>query len=195
MRNKKYKQTLLDENAYNALIDAKAVIQATSNRKVTFSDVINEFIKKKVNFLKLDMDIQNYILTFVDQVKQDKNVLGIMLFGSIARGTFNSYSDIDILVVVDGNVLTYFDKLEQIIKEIDPMRQKLVAKGLHLYISEVILKKEDLAEFRPFYISLLEEGTILYEKDGILSEFISNLKKIRYAWVKMGNNLVLEWKE
>ncbi len=195
MRNKKYKQTLLDENAYNALVDAKAVIRAKSNRKVTFSDVINEFIKKKVNFLKLDMDIQNYILTFVDQVKQDKNVLGIMLFGSIARGTFNSYSDIDILVVVDGNVLTYFDKLEQIIKEIDPMRQKLVAKGLHLYISEVILKKEDLAEFRPFYISLLEEGTILYEKDGILSEFISNLKKIRYTWVKMGNNLVLEWKE
>ena len=195
MRNKKYKQTLLDENAYNTLVDAKAVIQAKSNRKVTFSDVINEFIKKKVNFLKLDMDIQNYILTFVDQVKQDKNVLGIMLFGSIARGTFNSYSDIDILVVVDGNVLTYFDKLEQIIKEIDPMRQKLVAKGLHLYISEVILKKEDLAEFRPFYISLLEERTILYEKDGILSEFISNLKKIRYAWVKMGNNLVLEWKE
>lgn len=194
MRNKKYKQTLLDENAYNALVDAKVVIRAKSNRKVTFSDVINEFIKKKVNFLKLDMDIQNYILTFVDQVKQDKNVLGIMLFGSIARGTFNSYSDIDILVVVDGNVLTYFDKLEQIIKEIDPTRQKLVAKGLHLYISEVILKKEDLAEFRPFYISLLEEGTILYEKDGILSEFISNLKKIRYAWVKMGNNLVLEWK-
>ncbi len=195
MRNKKYKQTLLDKNAYNALVDAKAMIQTKSNKKVTFSDVINEFIKKKVNFLKLDMDIQNYILTFVDQVKQDKNVLGIMLFGSIARGTFNSYSDIDILVVVDGNVLTYFDKLEQIIKEIDPMRQKLVAKGLHLYISEVILKKEDLAEFRPFYISLLEEGTILYEKDGILSEFISNLKKIRYAWVKMGNNLVLEWKE
>ena len=195
MRNKKYKQTLLDENAYNTLVDAKAVIQAKSNRKVTFSDVINEFIKKKVNFLKLDVDIQNYILTFVDQVKQDKNVLGIMLFGSIARGTFNSYSDIDVLVVVDGNVLTYFDKLEQIIKEIDSIRQKLVTKGLYLYISEVILKKEDLAEFRPFYISLLEEGITLYEKDGILTEFISNLKKIRYTWLKMGNNLVLEWKE
>ena len=69
-----------------ALIDAKAAMQAKLNRKVTFSDVINEFIRKKVNFLKLDLDIQNYILAFVDQVKQDKNVLGLMLFGSVARG-------------------------------------------------------------------------------------------------------------
>ena len=75
------------------------------------------------------------------------------------------------------------------------MRQKLVVKGLHLYISEVILRKENLAEFRPFYISLLEDGIILYEKDGILSKFISDLKKIKYAWVKMGNNLVLKWKK
>ena len=37
MRNKKYKQTLLDKNAYNALVDAKAMIQTKSNKKVTFS--------------------------------------------------------------------------------------------------------------------------------------------------------------
>lgn len=30
MRNKTYKQTLLDENAYNALIDAKALIKIIS---------------------------------------------------------------------------------------------------------------------------------------------------------------------
>lgn len=118
-----------------------------------------------------------------------------MLFGSVARGTFNSYSDIDILVVVDKNILDNFYKIEQILKEIEPVREKLLARGLHLYVSEIVLKKEDLTKFRPFYISLLEEGIILYEKNGILSEFFSNLSKIKYKWVKTGNNLVLEWKK
>lgn len=194
MRNKTYKQTLLEENAYKTLVDAKTIMRAEFGRKVTFSDVINEFIRRKVNFLKLDQDIQNYILAFVDAAKQDKDILGIMLFGSVARGTFNSYSDIDILVVVNESVLDNFYKIERILKDINPTREKLLDKGLHLYISEVVLKKDDLTSFRPFYISLLEEGIILYEKNRVLSEFLSSLNKIKYKWVKVGNNMVLEWK-
>lgn len=194
MRNKIYKQTLLEESAYNALVDAKTIMQSKSGKKVTFSDVINEFVKRKVNFLKLDLDIQNYISAFVDIAKQDKDILGIMLFGSVARGTFNSYSDIDILIIADGDILDKFYKIEKILKEIESVREKLIARGLHLYISEIILKKEDLEKFRPFYISLLEEGVILYEKNGVLSEFLISLKGIKYKWIKVGSNLVLEWK-
>lgn len=35
----------------------------------------------------------------VEKYKQDKNVLGIMLFGSAARGKFDQYSDIDIYII------------------------------------------------------------------------------------------------
>ena len=36
-----------------------------------------------------------------DQYKPDKNVLGILLFGSAARNKFDKYSDIDIYVLLD----------------------------------------------------------------------------------------------
>jgi len=37
----------------------------------------------------------------VKKYKQDKNVLGILLFGSVARNKFDNYSDIDIYILLD----------------------------------------------------------------------------------------------
>ncbi|KKU85374.1 MAG: hypothetical protein UY14_C0025G0006 [Parcubacteria group bacterium GW2011_GWA1_47_9] len=39
--------------------------------------------------------IQKICNDLVEQYKQDKNVLGILLFGSAARNKFDKYSDID----------------------------------------------------------------------------------------------------
>ena len=43
--------------------------------------------------------IQKITNNVVEKYKQDKNVLGIMLFGSAARNKFDQYSDIDIYII------------------------------------------------------------------------------------------------
>jgi len=45
--------------------------------------------------------IQKICKNIVEQYKQDKNVLGIMLFGSAARGKFDQYSDVDIYILLN----------------------------------------------------------------------------------------------
>ncbi len=47
----------------------------------------------------MDKIIQKICNNIVEQYKQDKNVLGIMLFGSVARDKFDEYSDVDIYIV------------------------------------------------------------------------------------------------
>ena len=45
--------------------------------------------------------IQKICNDVVEQYKQDKNVLGIMLFGSAARDKFDEYSDVDIYILLN----------------------------------------------------------------------------------------------
>ena len=41
------------------------------------------------------------LLDSISKVKEEKNVEEIYLFGSVARGDEDEYSDIDILIVID----------------------------------------------------------------------------------------------
>ena len=45
--------------------------------------------------------IQKICRDVVKKYKHDKNVLGILLFGSVARNKFDNYSDIDIYILLD----------------------------------------------------------------------------------------------
>lgn len=49
----------------------------------------------------MDKLIQKICSGVIEQYKQDKNVLGIMLFGSAARNKFDQYSDIDIYILLN----------------------------------------------------------------------------------------------
>lgn len=44
--------------------------------------------------------IQKICNDIIEQYKQDKNVLGIMIFGSAAKNKFDRYSDIDFYVLL-----------------------------------------------------------------------------------------------
>jgi len=48
----------------------------------------------------MDRAIKNIYGNIIRRYKQNKNVLGIMLFGSIARNKFDRYSDIDIYILL-----------------------------------------------------------------------------------------------
>jgi len=48
--------------------------------------------------------IQKICSDVVKEYKPDKNVLGILLFGSAARNKFDQYSDIDIYILLNKKV-------------------------------------------------------------------------------------------
>ena len=50
--------------------------------------------------MKTKILVEKVIKEVVEEYKQDKNVLGVMVFGSVVRRRFDEYSDIDIYVLL-----------------------------------------------------------------------------------------------
>ncbi len=189
-----YKQTLLREDAYNQLVAAKSALFSLYKKRITISDVINLLVGKKLNLLSLPKEMQDYIFGFTKLASENANVLGVMLFGSVARGTYNRYSDIDILVMVKGRGADHMRSVHEIVQKANPLADRLAAKGIYSYITPIVLGSSDLKRFSPLYISLMEEGITLFDRDGAVGRFISNVAKIHYEKAELGGEAIIRWR-
>lgn len=84
----------------------------------------------------------------------------IILYGSVARGTQTEGSDIDIMVLVDGDptiLRSFWDKLSDVSTE-------MALKYLEVFsIIDVSYQEyNDWKNVSPFYRNVSEEGVILY---------------------------------
>ncbi|EQD45822.1 DNA polymerase beta domain protein region, partial [mine drainage metagenome] len=105
----KYRQMLMDEKAYAELNSAKEMLSSLSGRKMSYKDVVNEFVGRRMRFLRMRKELRDYINHFVSDAAADMHVQGIMLFGSVAKGSFSKYSDTDLLIIVDGRGISNFE--------------------------------------------------------------------------------------
>lgn len=84
----------------------------------------------------------------------------IVLYGSVARGTQTDDSDIDIMVLVDGNN----DELHQYDDKLSDVSTDFSLKYLKV-LSVVDVSYQEYQDWRtlsPFYKNVSEEGIILY---------------------------------
>lgn len=106
-------------------------------------------------------NIQKVLMDFIEEVK---NILGsrikkIFLYGSYARGDFNSKSDIDIMILTD---LTD--------KEINKYSNIIWEKCADIEIDKAIVisplirnieKFNSWVDAKPFYMNIIKEGVVL----------------------------------
>ena len=84
----------------------------------------------------------------------------IVLYGSVARGTQTDDSDIDIMVLIDGNT----DELRQYDDKLNDVSTDFSLKYLKV-LSVVDISYQEYEDWRnlsPFYKNVSEEGVILY---------------------------------
>lgn len=101
----------------------------------------------------------------VKKYKADKNVIGIYVFGSLAKGTITSKSDIDIEIIFKKRKKKY----ELINKKI-----KGIAVDLSLYDQKQFIK--DFSKYLYLQYAALDYK-ILYDPKGILKKYLGNVKK------------------
>lgn len=191
---KKFKQTLLTEEAYYQLKEAKEILKKLTGRNVSFTEVIHKFVGKQLVILGLDQDIKNYISAFVDIITLNKHTLGIILFGSVAKGTFTKFSDIDIAVITDSDFLDYLNYLNKSIKEIENYQDILIKKGLSLYINPLIITKRDLGKLNPIYFDIVDDGVVLYQRADTVSNFFESLEKFKHKRINTASGQIVTWK-
>ncbi|MFQ5710577.1 MAG: nucleotidyltransferase domain-containing protein [Candidatus Geothermarchaeales archaeon] len=109
-------------------------------------------------------------------------LMGVLLFGSIARGDWEYNSDIDLLIVVDE----WDDQPAWIrVRELQRVRRRLretreyktaLEAGFTPIIQHYPLSLEEAKEFHRVYVDACIDGVILYDKNGFLEDIITSLR-------------------
>ena len=87
-----------------------------------------------------------------------KNVLKVILFGSLARGDFGVRSDLDLLIILGSSEKSYRERLGDFLADIPPYPTDVFP----LTAAELQAR---LASGDPFFRRALEEGIQLYPDD------------------------------
>ena len=191
----KLRQMLVDDSTLREINSAKLLLSSANGRKATSRDVIEEFVGRRLRFLLLRKELKDYINGFVDGITSNSKVLGIMLFGSVARGVYRKESDTDVLIAVRGKAINIIEEVEKAIDEVEGLRIPLVQGGFFLRIRPLVLAEDDLKLFRPIYLSIVEDGVILFEREETLTNFTNDVRR-SVEWRKeiVEGEVVLRWK-
>ena len=185
---------MVDPITYTNLDAYRNYLQIEWNRRVSFSETIAELLRTPLFFVRVDQNIRCYLDAFVSILCRSENILGIVLYGSIAKKNYSKFSDIDTLVVSNLSFLSSLELVEQTVNKLEPLRRELlVSNGNFLNISPLILTPPDLEEFHPIFFDIVEQGIILFERGRIITNFISRIRKIKHE--RNDEMDMIQWKE
>ncbi len=111
-----------------------------------------------------------------------ERLLGVLLFGSIARGDWTKDSDIDLLVVVDRWDLKTWSRSSKLLglgKMLRKTREYTdsVGAGFMPTIQHHPLSSEEESLNHRIYIDIVLDGITIYEKDAYITRLIGNLRE------------------
>jgi|GEM_PF-6812971 predicted nucleotidyltransferase len=189
---KKRNPLMVDSAIYSRLVEYRSYLQRSWDRKVNVSQAIEELLRVPLFFVKLDNDIRDYLDDFVSSLCINQDILGIVLFGSVARNNFSQFSDIDVLVVSKLSFLDSLNYIEKIVDGLEPIRKELlVSRGKFLNISPLILSPSDLETVHPLLFDIADQGIILFERYHSITNFINRVRKIKHT--RDNEKEIIEW--
>ena len=184
----------MNEDTYDKLKRLKTALEE-DHWKTNFNSIIKRLVSKEYVMSALDKDVKEYVYNFVEKIKRFDGVLGVALFGSVARGTYHKYSDIDLFIVVTEKTPRIIEELYSVRSELHEYEDRFLEKDLFLYVSPIIVGKRELTSFRPIYIDIARDGVILFEKESILSDFFKRMSKIKSSYDIIEGVRVIKWKK
>ncbi len=189
-----YKAIMVKESAYNKLLIMRDNLDIQTKADNSISDAIQYLLQRTLLSVNLSAELRNYILEAIKIVKDNKEVQGIALFGSIAKGSYNDLSDVDFLIVVKSEY-KYTKRLWEVRKKLLPLEENFIKQGKYYRFSPLILSIKELNNTIPLYFDIADYGIILYEKDDILTRFFDRIKALPHKRRITPLGVELKWKK
>ena len=131
---------------------------------------------------------------FLDRLSEcfGNDLVSLVLYGSVARGTAGSNSDIDLLIVIDDAPASYRDRLQPLLPILHQMRTEpeyraMEVDGVVPVISTLILSRAEADRNRLLYLDMIEDGRILHDRDGF---FQGRLRKLSDRLKQLGSKKI-----
>ncbi|MDP2765836.1 MAG: nucleotidyltransferase domain-containing protein [Candidatus Methanoperedens sp.] len=115
-------------------------------------------------------------LTSVLKQKFNEDLLAIVLFGSIVKGSFTSTSDIDVLVVCQTLIKDWRARDKMTLELTEDIELKY-ATSIHM----ALVSKDEISHaidsVSPLMLEIYEANEIIYEKDNFFTQLLNNFRK------------------
>ncbi len=190
-----YRAIMVTEDSYSRLIEMRTALSKSIGKKESISDSIKYLLQRSLISAGLEEELKEYITKIVDELKKNEEVEGVVLFGSVAKGNYNNLSDVDIMIVITGDVYKFTKKLWDLRKKILPYEEKFIEKDKYYRFSPLILRDSELTTFRPLYFDIADYGIILYERGKIVTDFLNRINKFPHKRRITSVGIELTWKD
>lgn len=110
-----------------------------------------------------------------------EDLQSVVVFGSIARGESTPESDIDLMVVckdLPDSLSNRMEQLSRILLQLDRTKvsKRLRRKGINTWIQFHALNLEEAKIHRPIYLDMIEDGIIIFDREGFIGKVLSSLR-------------------
>ena len=150
------------------------------------------------NFDKIPKFFRDYLKIFLTFLKKELNedLISLIIYGSVARDTWNNESDIDLLIIVSNNYFNQFNEVK--ISEItidfyNECRKDCIYDNYINHSIEILtLSINDLDKFRTLFYDIAIDGIIIYDTNNIslkfLEEYQNRIKKMGLKRIFLDKN-------
>ena len=111
-----------------------------------------------------------WLLSPIKRILGDR-LISVAIFGSFARGEHKEDSDLDLLVVVEGDPGDRLRLAARIALEIDP------PSGYPKLVSPVVLRADEVIHHPPIMLDMVHHCLIIFDRDNFLRKEIDRLRR------------------
>ncbi len=101
------------------------------------------------------------------------DLISLVLFGSVARGTARKDSDIDILIILKDAPDSYYERLKSVV-DIE-LRLRDIEQMMPVF-SSIILSLDEAKQNRHIFLDMIDGSIILYDTNNFFKNRLSELK-------------------
>lgn len=114
------------------------------------------------------------------------DLISLVLFGSVARGTARKDSDIDMLIILKDAPDSYYERLKPVIDIELEMRNDI--EGMPPVFSSIIFTLDEAKQNRNIFLDMIDDSIILYDTNNFFKNRLSELKN---RLIQLGSKKVI----